>query len=334
MLHTLKKKIAKAYTAIATAIVVAVLFVLQFVIINGNLYFWRELSFWTDLAVMVAILIIANEIYWKNGSARGELNDKYINSAVEYSVRVNRIKTHEPCLTEDFYQYVDEKNIELYIEGRNTFLEKNRISKSDYYYGVLVGETYTTPHCELTKEQLRSLTKTNLEGKPIPYYTKAQVNAILDAVQGRFDYEVLSSTEILSGLKVSKKKYATSYDSKLNKQNYARSNMLLTIVIASIGALFGGDLIENGWSISALFVFLYRILMLAWRAITSDEAGYYDIVDTKRGINVNRSNILTVYATARGYADLFKDINIEIAQVKKQYIQTELAMEGKPNGSE
>ena len=333
MLHTLKKKLAKAYTTIATAIVVAILFVLQFVVINGNLYFWREVSFWLDLAVMVAILIIANEIYWKNGSARGELNDKYINSAVEYSVRVNRIKTYEPCLTYDFYAYIDQKNAELLVECRNTYLEEHHINKYDYYYGVLVGDTYTTPHCELTKQQLKNLTKYTLEGTVVPYYTRAQVTAIINAAKGNFDYEVLSATEILSGLKVSKKKYATSYDGKLNKTNYTKSSMLITIVLAFIGALFGGELVQNGWSVSALFVFLYRVLMLAWRAIVCDEAGYYDIVDTKRGVNVNRSNILTMYASTRGYTDLFVDINTEITKVKNQYLQTELIMEEKPNGS-
>lgn len=333
LLHNLKKKLAKFYTAISTIIVIAILFVLQFIVIQGNLGFWKDSSFWMDLAVMVAILLIANEIYWKNGNARGELNDKYVNSIIEYSVRVNRLKNYEPSLTEDFYKYIDEKNIELYIEARHSFLEKYGISKQDYYYGVYNGTEYSTPHCELTEHQLKKLKRKDIDGTEVPYYTKHQVKALIKAIQGKFNYEVLSGTEILSSVKFSNKKYATSYDGKKNKWDHAKTNMVTTFVVSFIGALFGADLVENGWSVSALFVFLYRLFMLAWRAMLSNEAGYADIVETKRGVNVNRSNILTMYATSRGFTDLFKDVNAEITQVKNQYIRQEIDLEDENSGN-
>ena len=65
----------------------------------------------------------------------------------------------------------------------------------------------------------------------------------------------------------------------------------------------------------------------------SNEAGYADIVETKRGVNVNRSNILTMYATSRGFTDLFKDVNAEITQVKNQYIRQEIDLEDENSGN-
>ena len=316
MLHNLKKKLAKAYTIITTTIVVFVLFVLQFVVIHGNLYFWKSNTFWMDLAVMVAILLIANEIYWKNGSSRGELNDKYINSAVEYSVRVSRLK--DACLTEDFYKYIDEKNLEIFTNARNDYLEKNGISVKEY-----LGSANLEPHANLTKSRLESLERKLPDGSTTRYYSDNQIAVITNATQGTFDYEVLSGTEILSGIKVNNKKYATSYNSSENKWLFVKKNLGTSIIIAFMGALLGADLAEHGWTLSALFIFFYRLLMLAWRAIVSDEAGYADIVEIKRGVNVNRSNLLTMYATARGYNELFIDINTEISKVKKDYLQAE-----------
>ena len=95
MLYTIKKKLSKAYTAITSMLVVVLLFVLQFVAFSGNFLFWKDGSFWMSLAVMVAILLLANSIYWKNGSNRAETNDKYLNSAIEYSVRINKIKNRQ-----------------------------------------------------------------------------------------------------------------------------------------------------------------------------------------------------------------------------------------------
>lgn len=316
MLHNLKKKLAKAYTIISTTIVVFVLFVLQFVVIHGNLYFWKSNTFWMDLVVMVAILLIANEIYWKNGSSRGELNDKYINSAVEYSVRVSRLKN--ACLTEDFYNYIDEKNLEIFTSARNDYLEKHGISVKEY-----MGAPNLEPHANASKSRLEALERKLPNGSTTRYYSDKQIEVIMNATQGNFDYEVLSGTEILSGIKVNNKKYATSYNSSENKWAFAKKNLGIAILISFMGALIGADLAEHGWTLSALFIFFYRLLMLAWRAIVSDEAGYADIVDTKRGVNVNRSNLLTMYATARGYNELFADINTEISKVKKDYLQAE-----------
>ena len=332
MLSTVKKKISKFYTAISTAIVVTLLFILQFVVFEGNIYFWKDASFWLSLLVMVVILVLANEIYWKNGSARAEQNDKYINSAIEYSVRINRIKNYTPCLTDDFYKYIDELNISLYIDDRNKFLENNDILKEDYYYGHIIttvneaGNTvknYSTPHCELTYNQLRNLKKISLNGEEEPYYTKKQAKAIVAAVHGKFEYEVISATEILSGIKLEKTKFGTSYNSAKNKRAFAQANLKTALVIAFISALLGADLANNGWTVTALFTFFYRVLMFAWRAFNSDEAGYMDIAEIKRGVNINRSNITTMYATARNLNQLFDNINDEIQITKKSLMHQE-----------
>ena len=328
MLYTIKKKLSKAYTAITSTLVVVLLFVLQFVAFTGDLSFWKDGSFWMSLAVMVVILLLANSIYWKNGSNRAETNDKYLNSAIEYSVRINKIKNSSPCLIEDFYRYIDEVNIALFIEARNQLLEDNSILKEDYYYGHQIqvqGENgpelrYTTPHCELDKHQLLALKKQSFDGE-VTYYTKRQVKAILKAIHGNFKYEVISATEILSGIKVKNHKYAVSYDANKNKRNYVRTNLGSMIAISLIGALLGADLVKNGWSPAALFTFFYRVFIFAWRALNSDEAGYADVADTRRGVNVNRSNLTTMFATARGYTDLFAGIDAEIQNTKTEYFK-------------
>lgn len=331
MLYNLKNKISKLYTTISTIIAVALLFVIQFVAFESNLYFWKDASFWSSLVVMVAILLVANEVYWKNGSTRAEQNEKYINSAVEYSVRINRIKNNKPCLTADFYKYIDELNVNLYIDTRNKFLEENGILKEDYYYGHIIvvqntdnstSQRYSTPHCEMTYEQLRNLKRINNNVEE-NYYSKKQAKAIMKAVRGEFIYETLNATEILSGIKCDKYKYATSYDAVKNKKIFAKTNIMTIVIISITGALLGADLAQNGWSVTALFTFLYRVLMFAWRAVNSDEAGYRDIVETKRGVNVNRSNIATMYATARGLKDLFDNIDIEIQIAKQNFVNQE-----------
>ena len=329
MLYNLKKKFSKAYTAIASSIVVIFLFILQFVVFESNLSFWKDASFWLSLAVMIVILVVGNEIYWRNGSTRAESNEKYINSAIEYSVRINRIKNNSPCLTEDFYRYIDELNISLYIEGRNKYLEEQSILKEDYYYGNIIEVTddngtkykqYATPHCELTQKQLTALTKDGIEG-PQPYYTKRQIRAILRAVHGKFRYEKLNATEILSGIKIKNNKYAVSYNANKNKRRFALTNLGTSVILSVICALFGGDLVKNGWSVSALVTFIYRLFMFVWRAAVSDEAGYKDVADTKRGVNVNRSNLTTMYATSRGFTQLFQNIDDEIQNTKKAYLE-------------
>ena len=329
MLYNLKKKLRKAYTAIATVLVVVLLFILQWVVFEGNLQFWRDSFFWMSLAVMVVILLLGNEIYWRNGSSRAENNEKYINSAIEYSVRINRIKNNNPCLIDDFYKYTEELNVTLFIEARNSYLEENSILKEDYYYGHVVqvenpdgsySPQYTTPHCELTETQLLNLTRETLSGEE-KYYSKKQVKAIIRAIHGKFKYETINATEILSGIKVKNNKYAVAYNASKNKRNYVLTNLGSTIVLSLIGALLGADLVSNGWSVATLFTFFYRLFMFVWRAITSDEAGYYDVADTRRGVNVNRSNLITAYATARGYTDLFSGVENEIQETKKSYYE-------------
>ena len=93
------------------------------------------------------------------------------------------------------------------------------------------------------------------------------------------------------------------------------------------------DLVQNGWSATALFTFFYRLFMFVWRAITSDEAGYRDVVDTKRGVNVNRSNLTTMYATSRGYNNLFEGIDLEIQNTKADYLKQLTIQEGPVNGT-
>ena len=330
MLYDLKKKLSKAYTAIATGLVVLLLFALQYVIFRSNLLFWQDSNFWVSLAVMIVILLLGNEIYWRNGSKRAENNEKYINSAIEYSVRINRIKNNNPCLTNDFYKYIDEVNIINFIEARNKLLEDYSILKEDYYYGHVIQvqdedgnyyPQYSTPHCELSKTQLLNLKRKNNTGKDEPYYTKKQVNIILKAIHGKFKYEVLSATEILSGIKVKNNKFAVAYDATKNKRSYVLTNLGSMIILSLIGALLGADLAQNGWSIASLFTFFYRLFMFVWRAITSDEAGYRDIADIRKGVNINRANLTTMYATARGYTDLFIGIEQEIQNAKAQYYQ-------------
>lgn len=323
MLQKFKKGLSKLYTALSTAVIVLLLFVLQFVILDGNLEFYKDTSFWTNYAVMMLILVSINEIYWRNGSKRGELNEKYVGSAIEYSVRVNRIKNYKPCKTEDFYKYIDEKNVELYIQARNDYLDKNGISKNDYYAGHDIytenGIVKSTPHCELTKLELKNLKKNSANGSQVPYYTNKQIKAIQNAICGRFHYEVLNGTEILSGIKNKNNKYATSYNAAKNKARFTGTSIVTSAVLAILGAMLLVEL--RRWDAAALFVFFYRVFMVIWRAIVSDDAGYSDIVNTKRGVNINRANITTMYATARQLDDLFADINSEIAQAKKQYYE-------------
>lgn len=326
MLHKFKKQLPKIYTHISTALVVLVLFMFQFVVINGNLEFYKDSEFWLSLAVMIAILIVVNEIYWRNGSSRGGLDPKYIGSSIEYSIRVNRIKNNNPSLTEDFYKYIDELNIQLYIEARNNLLEANRISKEDYYYGqkqTVVREDgssyteYSTPHCELSERELKKLVKINIHGETEPYYTKKQIRVILDAITGDFFYDKQDATEILSGIKFKNNKYATSYNAKKNKRNFVLSNMAVSVIISVLGALLGASITKNGWSSAALFIFFYRLAMVVWRAIVSDEGGYNDIAEIKRSVNINRSNILTMYARSRNYDSVFNEIDTEITEAKQ-----------------
>lgn len=338
MLHKFKQQLSRFYSALATIIVITLLFILQFVMVEGNLEFFKRLGFWTTLAVMIMILLVINEIYWRNGSKRGEANSKYIASAIEYSLRVNRIKNCKPSKTEDFYKYIDEKNKELFATARNEYLNANGIQLEDYYKGHQIknyketGEEITSrskPHNSLTKRELNQLTKLSTTGEIIPYYTKKQIKVILLANKGKFKHEVLNGTEILSGLKIKNNRYATSYNAKKNKTKFALSNVATLILVSILISMFGTELKENGWSIAALLTFLYRCLTVVWRAIVSDEAGYNDIVETKRAVNINRANITTMYATARGLDDLFNNINEEIALAKKQMLEPIIIKEEK-----
>lgn len=337
MLHNLKKGLSKVYTLFSTAIVVLLLFVLQFVMIDGNLEFYKDTSFWANYAVMIVILVTINEIYWRNGSKRGELNEKYIGSAVEYSVRINRIKNYNPCKTEDFYKYIDEKNVELFIEARNEYLEKYGILKNDYYIGHNIGYSEdgimmkSIPHCEMSKSELKQLKKLSATGEEIPYYTRKQIKAICNAICGEFKYEVLNGTEILSGIKVKNNKYATSYNAAKNKAKFTGKSLIISLVFAILGAMLIVEL--RKWNAAALFTFAYRIFVVIWRAIVSDDAGYSDIVNTRRGVNINRANITTMYATARGLDDLFNGIEKEIALTTQQLIEPTIIKEEKTNGS-
>lgn len=337
MLYNLKKGLAKLYTILSTAIVVLLLFVLQFVFIDGNFKFYEDTSFWTNYAIMLVVLITINEIYWRSGSKRGELNDMYIGSVIEYSVRINRIKNYNPCKTEDFYKYIDEKNIELFIEARNEYLDKFGILKEDYYYGhdIKTDESCKTikskPHCEMSKTELKKLKKVTATGEETAYYTHKQLKVIYNAICGKFKYEVLNGTEILSGIRVKNNKYATSYSAIKNRARFTGTSIITSALCAVLGAMLIPEL--KNWNVSALFIFAYRVFLVIWRAIVSDEAGYSDIVNTKRGVNINRANITTMYATARQLEDLFVDINSEIALTKKQFLGPVIIKENKKRGN-
>lgn len=341
ILHTIKKQLPKFYTHIQTALVVLVLFMLQFVAVHGSLEFYKDPEFWTSLVITLSILFIINEIYWKNGSARGELNTKYLGSSVEYSIRVNRIKNNNPPLVDDFYSFIDERNIKLFIEARNELLDANNISRNDYYYGVCSVDTdstgrknlkYSTPHCELSETELKSLTKPTINGGTAPYYTSKQVQAIINAVKGNFKYEKLSAAEILSGTQIESGKYNTHYDAKKNKRKFALSNAMVSVVIATLGAMLGYSLVTEGWSPVALFLFLYRLAMVAWRAVNSDEGGYVDIAETKRTVNINRSNVMAIYAKDRNNDTLYADLDTEISEALK-LLGAQLGKEIPSNGS-
>lgn len=325
MLHRLKKQLPKFYTHILTALVVIVLFMLQFVVINGDLEFYKDSEFWFSLAITLAILLIINEIYWKNGGSRGELDPKYLGSSIEYSIRVNHIKNNNPSLIDDFYTYIDELNIKLFIEARNELLDNNRVSRNDYYYGqcTVIEEdngskslSYGVPHCELTVKELKELTKTNVKGEAVPYYSPKQIKAITAAVYGHFKYEKLSASEILSGAKFKNNKFATHYDAKQNKRNFALSNAATSIVISVLGAMLGASIAKDGWTPVALFVFFYRLAMVVWRAISSDEGGYNDIAEVKRTVNINRTNVIAMYARSRNLDKIFANLDTEITEAK------------------
>lgn len=340
MFHRLKKQLPKFYTHISTALVVIILFILQFVVLEGNLEFYKDYDFWFSLFVMLAILIVVNEIYWRNGTVRGEVNDKYIGSSIEYSIRVNHLKNNNPSLTEDFYKYIDELNVQLYIEARNDLLDTHHILRDDYY-GSFV-ETVddagnrivkrTVPHCELSKAELKSLTRTTIQGDVMPYYTRKQISVILRAIYGNFQYERVNATEILSGTRFKNNKYATSYNAKKNKLTFALNNAVMSIAISVLGAMLGASLIQEGWSVVALFVFLYRILMVVWRAIASDEGGYNDIAEVKRSVNINRSNVITMYTRNRNLDSIFENIDTEIMEAKK-LSDAQLGKEATLNGN-
>ena len=339
MLHKIKKQLPKFYTHILTALVVLVLFMLQFVIVNGDLEFYKDTEFWFSLAITLAILFVINEIYWRNGSSRGLLNDKYLGSSIEYSIRVNHIKNNNPSLIDDFYSYIDELNIKLFIEARNELLDLNKISRNDYYYGqctVVTDESgnksleYGVPHCELSIKDLKRLTKTDLKGEVVPYYNRKQIKAIVRAIYGDFKYEKLSASEILSGSRFKNNKYATHYDAKQNKRNYALSNAVVSVVVSVLGAMLGASLVKDGWSPVALFVFFYRLAMVVWRAMSSDEGGYNDIAEVRRTVNINRSNILAMYARARNIDNIFNTLDSEINEAK-QLINAQLGKEATTN---
>ena len=335
MLHKFKKQLPKFYTHILTALVVLVLFMLQFVVINGNPEFYKDSEFWFSLAVTLAILLVINEIYWKHGSSRGELDNKYLGSSIEYSIRVNHIKNNNPSLIDDFYTYIDELNIKLYIDARNELLDSHRISRNDYYYGQMSMKedehgnkliSYGTPHCELNIKELKALTKVNIKGEVVPYYTKKQIRTIVRAIYGDFKYEKISAAEILSGAKFKNNKFATHYDAKQNKRNFALSNAVVSIAISVLGAMLGASIVKDGWSPVALFVFFYRLAMVVWRAISSDEGGYNDIAEVKRTVNINRTNVIAMYARNRDLNALFKDLDTEIAEAK-ELINSQLGKE-------
>lgn len=326
MFHKVKKQLAKFYAHIVTALVVLILFMLQFVILHGNLEFYKDTEFWFSLAITLSILVVINEVYWKHGSSRGELNEKYLGSSIEYSIRVSHIKNNNPSLVDDFYTYIDELNIRLFIDARNELLDENRISRNDYYFGqcfVKVDENgnriieYGTPHCELSKKELLSLTKKNMNDEVVPYYSRRQVRAILRAIYGNFKYEKQSASEIISGAKFKNNKFATHYDAKQNKRNFALSNAVVSVAIAFFGAMLGGSLAKDGWTPAALFIFFYRVGMVAWRAISSSEGGYNDIVEVKRTANISRSNVIAMYANNRNVSGLFDTLDTEITEAKK-----------------
>lgn len=325
-----KQYLKKFYTAAITAVVLALFILLRFIVIEENKEFYKDQNFWIDFIVITVLITIIRDTYWRNGSQRGSKDMKYIGSGIEYSLRVDRLKTHKPCLTEDFYTYIDEKNVELYINARNDFLDDNAILKSDYYSGSPVLKRtddglshieYSTPHCMLSLDELAALQKT-VAADEVPYYTKRQCKAIQRAVSGKFHYEVLNATEILSGIKMKRNKYATSYNPRKNKATFMLSKIVITFVFAVLGAFLGARIAQEGWNIGVLYDFLYASVLIIWHAINADDAGFSDIADTKRGVNINRANIITMYATSRNMDNLFNSLDIEITKAVNDYVDS------------
>lgn len=315
-IHKLKKYLMKAAAGIVTVLMVAVLFVLQFVVFENNLYFWKDISFWFNLALMLAILVICAELYWRFGGQSGQRNEKYLNSAIEYSLRVNRIKNSNPNKVDDFYKFIDEKNIELFEEGRKNFLDQNGIRREDYYGN---GEENNVAHKDMTKKELIALTKESANGK-VQYYTKKQVKSILRAKNGAFPYEKMNGTEILSGMTIKASRYNVHYNARENQIKFSTKSLMIAVMLALIGAVLVPQLRES-WTPATIFLFLYRVFVLAYRAFMSWLEGYNDIVETRRAINNNRINVVILYVSVRNIESLYDGLDTEIVATKKAYAE-------------
>lgn len=307
--HNLKRQLLKAAAGIVTALMVVVLFVLQFIVIEGNFEFWSSWSFWLNLAVMLIILVVCAEVYWRFGSAGAQRSPKYFNTSIEYSLRVNRIKNSKPNKIDDFYKFVDEKNKELYEFGMLEWLDLHAISRNLYF---------EQKHNALTRSELKHLKKKTASGKEIPLYTRKQIRAILRAQRGKFPYEKMNGTEILSGMTAGASRYNVHYSARENQLRFTTKNMISSIVLAFATAILVVQLISE-WSVAALFLFFYRVFMLGYRALMSYLDGYGDVIDVRRAINNNRINVLVMYASVRELDDLYDSIDEEIAAAKQAY---------------
>lgn len=325
-MRDVKAYIKKFYTPVITAAVVLLFTLSKYIIFEMSTSFWTDAMFWINLGFVIILISVIRDTYWRNGSVRGSRNEKYIGSTFEYSFRIGRVKSR--CLDEDFHNYINEKNIELFINARNELLDQYGVLKTDYYSGNLIlvldeeGNTSVTkskPHCEMAKAELKALTKM-VHGEEVPYYTRKQRKVITDAIRGHFRYEVLSGTEILSGIKVKHNKYGTNYNAATNKAIFMGSKIVTTLVFSVLFSLLGARISRAGWNLSALYDFVFACILVIWHAINADDAGYSDIVDTKRGVNINRASIAIMYATARNIPDLFDGIDLEIDKAWKDYL--------------
>lgn len=286
-MRNLKTKAQKAFTGIATLLVILVLFASQYLILTSSLDFFTTSEFWVDTAFSFGIIIAMTEIYWRNGSARALNDAAYTTAASEYSIAVSELKNSIPNRIQDFRDSIMEENMNLIEEARYEYLLKCGVSKE-----------YFLKYNKFTKKELKHLTidKVSLEGilHTSRLFSRKQIKAIINATKNKFDYEELNATELLSGIKYKNNKYAVSYSSKKNKTRFITSSISTAMAFAIMGAAIIPKLADST-TVAALFIFGYRVIIVIWRSINADDAGYSDIVDTKKGVYMNRTSLIATY---------------------------------------
>lgn len=286
------KRIRHVMPVIITAVMIILVFVLQFMVLGGRKI---DASFWLILTINSALLI-AVAITWLSGGidrAKSEKGTAYENNSEEYAKKIADVE--KAGFYAKLEKFCEEKTQEMFDEKAKAILGKACI---DYDKYIEVKELSTEELIQngFEKSQIKAIERVRHCGR-FPEALRSNCLKI----------RPLRSMELTTNNKV-KNKYDIHYNENADKSISIFVRVLKSVVFAIALAFISIEPAKDITDISAWALFLLRLLTIIFTAWGAEREGYELITITKNAVILKRISFLSLFMEWANSEKSLKDI--------------------------